>query len=83
MQGPGTLAGAVCKLADGSSGLDAVEDLLAVADVPVIFITAFPERLLTGGAREPTWLIAKPFREEAVRAAVAQVLFFQVSEAVV
>jgi CheY-like chemotaxis protein/DNA-directed RNA polymerase specialized sigma24 family protein len=71
------------QLADGSSGLDAVEDLLAVADVPVIFITAYPERLLTGGQREPTWLIAKPFREEAVRAAVAQALFFQVAEAVV
>jgi len=65
------------QLADGSSGLDAVEDLLAVADVPVIFITAFPERLLTGGRREPTWLIAKPFREEAVRAAIAQALFFR------
>jgi len=64
------------QLADGSSGLDAVADLLAIADVPVIFITAFPERLLTGDGPEPTWLITKPFREDAVRAAIAQALFF-------
>lgn len=70
------------QLADGSSGLDAVDDLLAVANVPVIFITAFPERLLTGGRPEPTWLIAKPFREEAVQVAMAQALFFRTPEAV-
>lgn len=65
------------QLADGSSGLDAVADLLAVADVPVIFITAFPERLLTGDGPEPTWLITKPFREDSVQAAMAQALFFR------
>jgi CheY-like chemotaxis protein/DNA-directed RNA polymerase specialized sigma24 family protein len=65
------------QLADGSSGLDAVDDLLAIADVPVIFITAYPERLLTGNRSEPTWLVAKPFREQAVRAAIAQALFFR------
>lgn len=64
------------QLADGSSGLDAVADLLAIAEVPVIFITAFPERLLTGDGPEPTWLITKPFREDAVQAAMAQALFF-------
>lgn len=64
------------QLADGSSGLDAVADLLAITDVPVIFITAFPERLLTGNGPEPTWLITKPFREDAVQAAIAQALFF-------
>jgi DNA-directed RNA polymerase specialized sigma24 family protein/CheY-like chemotaxis protein len=36
------------QLADGSSGIDAVNELLADFDVPVIFITAYPERLLTG-----------------------------------
>ena len=36
------------QLADGSSGIDAVNDILTTANVPVIFITAFPERLLTG-----------------------------------
>src|SRR3546814_7397622 len=51
------------QLADGSSGIDAVQDILAIAPVPAIFITAFPERLLTGGRVEPTFLISKPFRE--------------------
>ena len=36
------------QLADGSSGLDAVNDLLNLFEVPVIFITAYPERFLTG-----------------------------------
>lgn len=65
------------QLADGSSGIDAVEDLLQQADVPVIFITAYPERLLTGERPEPTYLITKPFREETVRAAISQALFFK------
>jgi len=65
------------QLADGSSGLDAVDDILAIADLPVIFITAFPERLLTGDRPEPAYLITKPFREEAVKAAISQALFFR------
>lgn len=64
------------QLADGSSGLDAADDVLAATRIPVIFITAFPERLLTGSQPEPTWLVTKPFREEAVHAAIAQALFF-------
>lgn len=64
------------QLADGSSGIDAVQDILAVAPVPAIFITAFPERLLTGHCVEPTFLISKPFRENTVRAAISQSLLF-------
>lgn len=64
------------QLADGSSGLDAVDDILAITDVPVIFITAYPERLLTGDRPEPTYLVTKPFQEASVRAAIGQALFF-------
>ena len=64
------------QLADGSSGIDAVRDILARFDVPVIFITAFPERLLTGERPEPTFLITKPFQPETVKAAIGQALFF-------
>jgi CheY-like chemotaxis protein len=64
------------QLADGSSGLDAVDDILAIDSVPVIFITAYPERLLTGDRPEPTYLITKPFQEGTVRAAISQALFF-------
>jgi len=64
------------QLADGSSGLDAVDDILAGGRVPVIFITAYPERLLTGDRPEPTYLVTKPFQEKTVRAAISQALFF-------
>lgn len=64
------------QLADGSSGIDAVEDILKFGDVPVIFITAYPERLLTGERPEPTYLVTKPFQENTVRAAISQALFF-------
>jgi DNA-directed RNA polymerase specialized sigma24 family protein/CheY-like chemotaxis protein len=64
------------QLADGSSGVDAVKDILQRHDMPVIFITAFPERLLTGERPEPTFLITKPFQPETVKAAIGQALFF-------
>jgi len=64
------------QLADGSSGLDAVNTILKEIEVPVIFITAYPERLLTGNKPEPAFLITKPFQPEALKAAISQVLFF-------
>ena len=64
------------QLADDSSGIDAVKDILSEFNVPVIFITAFPERLLTGERPEPTFLITKPFQRSTVKAAIAQALFF-------
>lgn len=68
------------QLADGSSGLDAVDDILSIVDVPVIFITAYPERLLTGDRPEPTYLVTKPFRESTVRTTISQALFFNSSK---
>ena len=65
-------------LADGSSGIDAVNEILQIVSVPVIFITAYPERLLTGTKPEPTFLVSKPFREDALRAVISQALFFNV-----
>ncbi|WP_304620653.1 response regulator [Paracoccus sediminilitoris] len=69
------------QLADGSSGVDAVNELLgSMGDIPVIFITAFPERLLTGDRPEPAFLISKPYSEEQVRSAVSQAMFFASTE---
>ncbi len=65
-------------LADGSSGLDAVNEILKTIDVPVVFITAFPERLLTGTKPEPAFLITKPFQPETVKAIISQALFFDI-----
>ncbi len=68
-------------LADDSSGIDAVNDILAEhGDVPVIFITAYPERLLTGEGPEPAFLISKPYAPEQVRSAVSQAMFFASTE---
>ena len=69
------------QLADGSSGVDAVNELLAsMGEVPVIFITAFPERLLTGDRPEPAFLISKPYTEDQVSSAVSQAMFFASTE---
>jgi CheY-like chemotaxis protein len=64
------------QLADGSSGIDAVNDILTTQSIPVIFITAFPERLLTGERPEPTFLVTKPFNPDMVKALISQALFF-------
>ncbi|MGB5863606.1 MAG: response regulator [Sulfitobacter sp.] len=69
------------QLADNSSGIDAVNDLLTeLGHRPVIFITAFPERLLTGDKPEPAFLISKPYTEDQVIAAVSQAMFFSSTE---
>ncbi len=69
------------QLADGSSGIDAVNEMMReMGDIPVIFITAFPERLLTGDRHEPAFLISKPYSEEQVRSAVSQAMFLASTE---
>ncbi|WP_332065699.1 response regulator [Bartonella sp. CB189] len=67
------------QLADNTSGIDAVNDILKNDSIPVIFITAFPERLLTGERPEPTFLVTKPFNPDMVKALISQALFFQKS----
>jgi CheY-like chemotaxis protein len=66
------------QLADGSSGLDAVNQILREFSVPVIFVTAYPQRLLTGTRPEPTFLITKPFHPDNVKAIISQALFFDI-----
>jgi len=68
-------------LADGSSGIDAVNRIFEnTPETPVIFITAYPERLLTGEGPEPAFLIPKPYQTEQVRSAVSQAMFFSSTE---
>ena len=64
------------QLADGSSGLEAVNEILGSLSTPVIFVTAYPERFLTGEPPEPAFLIAKPFRVDMLKAIISQALFF-------
>jgi CheY-like chemotaxis protein len=63
------------QLSDGSSGIEAVRDILTSRHIPVVFITAYPERLLTGQRPEPTFLISKPFLPSTVKAVMSQALF--------
>ena len=74
-QRPGMILADI-QLADGSSGIDAVNEILRSVTVPVIFITAFPERLLTGERPEPAFLVTKPFQPDMVRALISQAIFF-------
>ncbi len=72
------------QLADGSSGIEAVNEILSAAgEVPVTFITAFPERLLTGERPEPAFVITKPYSEAQVRSAISQAMFFASTETLV
>ena len=65
------------QLADGSSGLDAVNEILVSQEVPVIFITGYPELFLAGQAPELAFLITKPFTVDSVKAVISQALFFK------
>jgi len=62
------------QLADDSSGIRAVDTILAARRVPVVFITAYPERLLEIERVEPSLLITKPFSEHLLKVAIAQAL---------
>ena len=63
------------QLADGSSGIDAAHEITAAMDIPVVYITAYPQRLLSGsGDKEPAFMVAKPFRPAMVKAVISQAL---------
>ena len=68
------------QLKDGSTGIAAVREILKSIDVPVVFVTAFPERLLTGEALEPAFVVTKPFDGTTLKVAISQALFFAKSE---
>lgn len=63
------------QLSDGSSGIEAAREIMASRHLPVVFITAYPERLLTGQRPEPTFMISKPFLPSTVKAIMSQALF--------
>ena len=62
------------QLIDDDNGIVAAQSILERFDVPVVFVTGFPERLLTGGRLEPAFVVAKPFDEEALKVTLAQAL---------
>ena len=72
---PGLILAGI-NLGEGGSGLEAVVEILRSFTVPVIFVTAYPEQLLTGERPEPTYLVTKPFLPETLQATIGQALFF-------
>lgn len=64
------------NLGTGGSGLEAVREILQDFDVPVVFVTAYPEALLSGDRPEPAYLIVKPFLADSIQVIVSQALFF-------
>lgn len=62
------------QLRGADSGIAAVNEIMKSMTVPVIFVTGFPERLLTGKRVEPAFVISKPFDPDLLRAAIAQAL---------
>ncbi len=60
-------------LADGSSGVEAVREIQRERNVPAVFVTAYPERVVDGVGSA---FVSKPFLASAVRAAVERALFF-------
>ena len=63
------------QLADGSTGIDTVADILAHINVPAIFVTADPDRLNSGQLVEPLFVVAKPFIPVTLKAVISHALF--------
>ena len=60
------------NLGAGGDGANAVARILRHVTAPVIFVTAYPERLLTGEAVEPAFVITKPFDPTTLAVATYQ-----------
>lgn len=62
------------QLQDNGSGIVAAHGILQQLNVPIVFVTGYPDRLLTGEGFEPAFIVTKPFREDALKATIAQAL---------
>ncbi len=68
------------QLQSGDSGIQVVREILRRISAPVIFVTGFPERLLTGEALEPAFVVTKPFSPQTLKTAIAQALSLAVGD---
>ncbi|MEW5962104.1 MAG: response regulator [Pseudomonadota bacterium] len=64
-------------LADGASGIDVVNDIMAHGDVPVILIGGLPHNAVAASLPKPMYMLRDPFSRESLGAAISQALFFQ------
>lgn len=61
-------------LADGSQGTDAIAAMKLPDTVPVVFVTAYPEKYLSTTNEGPSYLITKPFDPEYLKAVIGHAL---------
>lgn len=61
-------------LADGSLGTDAIADMQLPDTVPVVFVTAYPEKYLSTTNEGPSYLITKPFSPDYLKAVIGHAL---------
>ncbi len=61
-------------LADGSLGTDAIAEMDLPGNVPVVFVTAYPEQYLSTTNEGPSYLITKPFDPEYLKAVIGHAL---------
>ena len=62
------------QLQDKGNGIGAAQQILERYNVPIVFVTGFPERLLTGSGLEPAFVVAKPFDAESLKVTIAHAL---------
>lgn len=62
------------NLGEGGNGMEAVAEIMKTMSVPVIFVTAYPECLLTGNTLEPSFVITKPFEPLTLAIATYQAI---------
>jgi RNA polymerase sigma factor (sigma-70 family) len=62
------------QLQDNGNGIGAAQQILERFKVPIVFVTGFPERLLTGSGLEPAFVVAKPFDAESLKVTIAHAL---------
>lgn len=62
------------QLADGSVGTDAVAEMALAENVPVVFVTAYPEKYLSTTNEGPSYLITKPFDPDYLKAVIGHAL---------
>jgi DNA-directed RNA polymerase specialized sigma24 family protein/CheY-like chemotaxis protein len=68
------------QLQEGGNGIAAAQQILERYNVPIVFVTGFPERLLTGSGLEPAFVVAKPFDPESLKVTIAHALSTYASE---
>jgi CheY-like chemotaxis protein len=59
-------------LADGSNGVDTVHEIQAIFDTIAVFVTAYPERLLSVKRPEPAFLVTKPYDPANLKAVLRE-----------